>query len=150
MTLPLAPLSLPAMTTTVSPFLIFMSEHLRCQRDDLHEALVAELAADRSEDAGAPRLVVVADEHRRVLVEADVRAIRPAPLLGGADDDGLDHIALLHTGTRDGVLDRGDVDVADTRVAARRAAEHTDAQDLLGTRVVGDTQSRLLLDHYYS
>src|SRR5690606_35027324 len=28
-------------------------------------------------------------------------------------------------------------------------AVHTDAEDLLGTRVVGDTQPRLLLDHVY-
>src|SRR5947208_16559043 len=116
MTLPFAPLSLPAITWTVSPFLIFMSEHLRCQRDDLHELLVAQLATDRSEDAGAARLVVRLDQHRGVLVEPDVAAVRPPLLLGGADDDRLDDVALLHRATGDGVLDRGDDDVADTRV----------------------------------
>src|SRR5882757_796561 len=147
MTLPLAPLSLPAMTTTVSPFLIFISEHLRCQGDDLHETLVPQLSADRPEDAGAPRLVVRADQHGGVLVELDVRAVRPALLLGGTDDHGLHHVALLHRGTGDGVLDRGDDDVADARVATRRTAENPDAEDFLRTRVVGDAQSRLLLDH---
>ena len=73
----------------------------------------------------------------------------PAPLLGGPDDDGLDDVALLHTGARDGVLDRGHDDVADARVAPTRATEHPDAQDLPGTRVVGDAQSRLLLNHVY-
>src|ERR687888_2079334 len=111
MTLPRAPLSLPAITWTVSPFLIFMSEHLRCQRDDLHELLVAQLAADRAEDAGAARLVVVLDEHRGVLVEPDVGAVRTALLLHRADDDGLHHVALLHAGTGDRVLDGGDDDV---------------------------------------
>src|SRR3954470_20213448 len=117
MTLPLAPLSLPAMTTTVSPFLIFMSEHLRCQRDDLHELLVAQLATDRPEDAGAARLVVRLDQHRGVLVEPDVAAVRTPPLLGGTDHDRLDDVALLDGGTRDRILDRGDDDVADTRIA---------------------------------
>jgi len=46
---------------TVSPFLIFIacfpiSEHLRCERDDLHEPLVAQLAAHGAEDARAARL----------------------------------------------------------------------------------------------
>src|SRR2546426_1122777 len=150
MTLPRAPLSLPAMTTTVSPFFIFMSEHLRCQRDDLHELLVAQFAADRAEDAGAARLVVRLDQHRGVLVEPDVAAVRATLLLRRANDDRLDDVALLHGGTGDRVLHRGDDDVADARIATRRAAEHPDTQDLLGTRVVGDAQSRLLLDHFYS
>src|ERR1051325_5405850 len=124
MTLPFAPLSLPAITWTVSPFLIFMSEHLRCQRDDLHELLVAQLAADRAEDAGTAGLVVVLDEHGGVLVEADVRAIRTATLLDGADDDGLDDVTLLHTCTGDRVLDGRDDDVADARVAATRTTEN--------------------------
>src|SRR2546430_2141653 len=105
MTLPRAPLSLPAMTTTVSPFFIFMSEHLRCQRDDLHELLVTQLAADRAEDAGATRLVVRLDQHGGVLVEPDVAAVRATPFLGGTDDDRLDDVALLDGATGDRVLD---------------------------------------------
>src|SRR3954453_13039923 len=59
MTLPSAPLSLPAMTRTTSPFLLFrfflfaMSEHLRSQRDDSHELLLPQLAAHGAEDASA-------------------------------------------------------------------------------------------------
>src|SRR5690606_12930547 len=126
------------------------SEHLRRQRDDLHELLVAQLAPDRPEDARASRLVVVLDEHRGVLVEADVGAVGATLLLHRADDDGLDDVTTLHIGARDGVLDGGDDDVADARVAPPRATEHADGQDLLGTRVVGDSQSRLLLDHVNS
>src|SRR5205823_14966463 len=84
-----------------------------------------------------------------VLVELDVAAVRAALLLDGADDDGLDDLTLLHTGGGDGVLDGGDDDVADGRVAAPAAAEDTDAEDLLGTGVVGDAQSRFLLDHRF-
>src|SRR6266487_460722 len=190
MTRPLAPLSLPAMTMTVSPFLTFTptspsgrrmvraarrsfagrtvrsarearaccasrfarsarsrSQHLRGEADDFHEPLVPQLAPDRAEDTGATRVATVLDDHGGVLVEADVRPVRPPLLLRGTHHDGLDHVALLHTGARDRVLDRGDDDVADARVAPTRAAEHPDAQNLPGTRVVGDAQSRLLLDH---
>ncbi|MPN10977.1 hypothetical protein SDC9_158275 [bioreactor metagenome] len=71
-------------------------------------------------------------------------------LLGGTDDDGLDHIALLDVAAGDGVLHGGHDRVTETGVATLRATEHTDAQDLLGTSVVGDSQSRLLLDHFFS
>src|SRR5918997_60441 len=148
MTLPFAPLSLPAITSTVSPFLIFMSEHLRSEGDDLHEPLVAQFAPHRAEDAGPPRLAVRLDQHGGVLVEPDVRAVRPALLLDGAHDDRLDDVTALHAGGRDGLLHRGDDDVADTGVAPRRTAQHPDAQDLLGTGVVRDAQPRLLLDHF--
>src|SRR4051812_4581313 len=65
------------------------SQHLRRERDDAHEALVAQLPADRSEDPGAAGLLLVVDEHGRVLVEADVGAVRPPLLLLHADDDAL-------------------------------------------------------------
>src|SRR5690349_20556861 len=75
MTLPSAPLSLPAMTRTRSPFLMFrfflfaMSEHLRRQRDDSHELLLAQLPADRAEDTGTARLAVGPEDDGGVLVE---------------------------------------------------------------------------------
>src|SRR5262245_9698097 len=152
-TLPSAPLSLPAITLTVSPFLIFIacfpiSEHLRRQRDDLHEPLVAQLAAHRAEDARAARLAVLPQDDRGVLVELDVRAVGTTTLLGGTHDHGLDDVALLHVAARDGVLDRADDDVTDAGVATPGATENPDAQDLLGTGVVGDLESRLLLDHF--
>src|SRR3954447_7868140 len=139
------------MTWTVSPFLMrsfAISEHLRSQRNDLHELLVAQLATDGPEDAGPARVAVVAQDDGRVLVEADVRAVGAAALLDGPDDDGLHDVALLDVAAGDRVLDSGDDHVADAGVAAARAAEHADAENLVGTRVVGDAQSRLLLDHF--
>ncbi len=43
--------------------LLHDSEHLRRERDDLHELLGAELARDRPEDAGTDRLELLVDEH---------------------------------------------------------------------------------------
>src|SRR6478735_8411718 len=138
------------MIWTVSPFLIRMSEHLRCQRDDLHEALVTQLAAHRAEDARTARLAVGLEDHRGVLVELDVRTVGAATLLDGADDDRLDDVTLLHTAAGDRVLDGGDDRVADTCVATAGTTEDTDAKEFLRTGVVGDPKSRLLLDHVRS
>src|SRR5918996_3138944 len=147
MTRPTTPTSLPAITITRSSLRTFTLEHLRGQADDLHEALLAQLAADRAEDARAPRVLLLVDDHGRVLVEADVGAVGAALLLLDADDHRLDDLALLDGATGDGVLHGGDDDVADRGVAPPGAAEHADAEDLLGTRVVRDLQPRLLLDH---
>src|SRR5687768_9167218 len=147
MTSPSFPRSLPVSTLTRSPFLIFNSKHLRCQRHDAHELLVPQLAAHRTEDAGAARLELVVDEDSRVLVEADVAAVRTPLLLLRAHDHALHDVALLHGGAGDGVLDGGDEDVADRRVAPLGAAQHLDAEHLLGAAVVSDPKSRLLLDH---
>src|SRR3954462_1063808 len=78
-TSPRLPLSRPAMTTTLSPFLILRMtflflvralQHFRRQRDDLHEPLGAQLARDRPEDARADRLELGVQQDRGVGVEA--------------------------------------------------------------------------------
>src|SRR5581483_4974619 len=122
-------------------------QDLRCERDDSHELLVAQLAAHRPEDARAPRLLLVVDEDGGVLVEADVAAVRPPLLLLCAHDHALHDVALLDRGTGDGVLDGGHEHVPDRRVAPLGAAQHLDAEHLLGTTVVGDAEPRFLLDH---
>src|SRR3954453_12619500 len=150
-TLPVFPRSLPLMTTTSSSRRIFRAalilEHLRSERDDLHEVAIAQLAGHRPEDARAARVVLRVDDHGSVLVEGDVRAVVAPELLAGADDDGLDDLALLDGPVRDRLLDRGDDDVAHARVAAARAAHHADREDLARAGVVGHAQTGLVLDH---
>src|SRR4051812_35061653 len=124
-----------------------MLEHLRREADDLHEVAVAQLARDRPEDAGAARVVLGVDDHGRVLVEGDVRAVLAPELLLRAHDDGLDDIALLDRPVRVGLLDRGHDDVPHARVAAARAAHHADGEDLARAGVVGHAQPGLVLDH---
>src|ERR1700722_2518227 len=109
--------SLPERTSTSSPFFSFIagtsqgtreaSEHLRGERNDAHEALVPQLATDGPEDAGAPRLLLVVDQHGGVLVEADVAAVGAALLFLRAYHHALDHVAFLDVGAGDGVLDGG-------------------------------------------
>src|SRR6266852_3586920 len=154
-TSPVLPLSLPAMTTTLSPFLIFSltisidpgSQHFGRERDDLHELAGAQLARHRSEDARADRLALLVDEHRRVAVEADGAAVGAANLLRRAHDHRLMDVALLDAAARDRLLDRDDDDVADRRRLALGAAQHLDALDAARAGIVGDIEIGLHLDH---
>ena len=65
-----------------------------------------------------PGVTVVLEDHRGVLVELDVGAVGTTGLLHGADDDGLDHVALLDVAAGDRVLDGGDDGVAQAGVPA--------------------------------
>src|ERR1700729_2069749 len=124
-----------------------MSEHLRGERNDAHEALVAQLAADGPENASPARLLLVIDENGGVLVEADVATVRPPLLLLRSHDDALDDVALLDGGTGDGVLDRGHEYITDAGVTPARPSEHPDAEHLARAGVVGHPESGFLLNH---
>src|SRR6188508_1715903 len=101
-------------------------QHLWSERDDLHEAALAQLAGDRPEDARADRLALIVDEDRGVPVETDVAAVLAALLLAHAHDDGLHHLALLDGAFRRGLFDVGRDDVAEIGVAPGRAADRVD------------------------
>src|SRR4030095_5192135 len=90
---PRLPLSRPAMTTTLSPFLILRMlasppslQHFRRERHDLHEPLVAQLARDGSEDARADRLELGGEQHGGVGIEEGQRAGRTTDAPARAHD----------------------------------------------------------------
>src|SRR5438105_1121858 len=150
-TRPFLPASLPRRTCTTSPFRIFMvwaiSEHLRGKADDLHEVLLAQLARDGPEDAGAARVALLVDDHGGVLVEGDRRAVVAAERLLRPHDHCAYDLALLDGALRGRRLDSADDDVADPSVAAVVPADDADAEELAGTGVVGHPETGLLLDH---
>src|SRR5579864_36225 len=171
-TTPRLPLSFPPMTSTLSPLrmssgrrcplaqpsrtsvarclrstLVAISDHLRREADDLHEVALAQLSSHRAEDARAAWVVLRCDEHRCVLVEADVASVRTLVLLGGAHHHRTNDVTLLHLGVRLRHLDGADDDVADRRVFAIAAAEYADAEQLARAAVVGHLEHRFLLDH---
>src|SRR5688500_71792 len=59
-------------------------ETLGRKRDDLQALLLAQSAGYRSEDAGTHRLARLVDEHGRVLVETDIRAVAATVFLARA------------------------------------------------------------------
>src|SRR6266480_6112149 len=124
-----------------------MSDHLRRERDDLHEPLVAQLAPHRPEDAGRTGLPLVGNEHGGVLVEPDVGAILALGLLGRTHDHRLHHLALLDLAGGNRVLDRDHDDVAQAGVATLGPAEHANDERAPRARVVRDLEYRLLLHH---
>src|ERR1044071_503706 len=102
------------MTTTWSPFLILtrlepfvaiVLNHLRRERNYLHEVAVAEFARHGAADARADGRVVRLDEHPRVLVEAYVRAVLAPDFLDGAHHHGVVNRPLLHCAVGGGLFD---------------------------------------------
>src|SRR5919197_2263066 len=124
-----------------------MSDDLRRERHDLHELLLAQLAAHRPEDARGARLALLRDEHGGVLIEPDVGAVLALGLLGGAHDHRPHHLALLDLAGGDGVLDRDHDDVPEAAVAPLGPTQHADHEGAARARVIRDLENRFLLDH---
>src|SRR5260370_10710287 len=124
-----------------------MSDHLWRERHDLHEPLLAQLAADGPEDAGRAGLPLLGDQHGGVFVKPDVGAVLTLGLFGRAHDDRPHHLALLDLSGGYGVLNRDHDDVAEPGVAALGSAEHADHQRAPRAGVVRDLEYRFLLHH---
>src|ERR1700680_4657823 len=148
-TSPVLPLSRPAMTTTLSPFLIFSfgmlrstrrSQHLRCERHNFHETAGSQFAGHRTKDAGPDRLPLIGNQHCGVTVEPDRAAVSAAYFLCGAYNDRAVHVTLLDPAAWYRLLDRDDDHIADGSGLALRAAQHLDALHSTGAGIVGDVQ----------
>src|SRR6185503_7116400 len=153
-TVPRLPASLPDSTSTESPVLILSFvvamelKNLWCERDDLHEVALAQLARDGAEDARPARVSLSVDDHRRVLVERDVGAVVAVVLLRRAHHHGRHDLPLLDGAVGGGLLDGADDDIPDSGIATPAAALDADAEQLAGAGVVGDAQPGLHLDHF--
>src|SRR5699024_10025600 len=97
------------------------------QAQDLGEAGVAQLAGDGSKDTGALGALVGHDDDGGVLIKTDVAAVVTAQAVLGTDDNGLDHIALLHGAAGRSLLDAADHDVADVGISLAGTAQYTEA-----------------------
>src|ERR1019366_3332021 len=171
-TVPRLPLSLPVVTITSSPLRIFCMafdsyipdlgelreglpqasstrflQNFGRERYDFHEALVAQFARHRPEYARADRLQFGVEQHRRVGVELDQRAVGAAHALGGAHHHGTVDLALLYAAARSTVLDADFDYVADPGVTPLRATQYLYAHYGARAGVVGDIQYTLHLNH---
>src|SRR3989338_3546919 len=130
------------------PALRHRLKHFRRERHDLHEALFAQFARHRAENARALRILAVfVEDHGRVIVKTNVGAVIPAVFLRSAHDHGLDHRALLDRALRGRVLHGGHDHVAHVAIPAFGAAQYADHQQLTGAGVVRDNQAAFILNH---
>src|SRR5690606_25197153 len=102
------------------------------------------------EDTGADRFALVVQDDGGIAVEADRGAVFTADFLGGAHDDGLADVALLHAALRNRLLHRHHDDVADRGITAVRTAKNLDALHPACAGVVSYIQIRLHLDHWFT
>ena len=76
------------------------------KHQDLHVILVTQLAGHWAKDTGAAGVLIVLDQDGGVVVKPDVGAVDAADALGGTDDNGLDHLALLYGAAGSSLADR--------------------------------------------
>src|SRR5258706_6737890 len=101
-TLPTLPFSSPDSTTTISFFFTCISDNLRRERNDLGEILVAQLTGHRPKNACAFRVQLLVDNHNRVVIKTQIRAVRPTQFVFRAHHDAVHNLALLDPAIRSG------------------------------------------------
>src|SRR5205823_12784618 len=106
-----------------SAILVGALQDLRRERNDLHVLFPAQLARDRTEDAGSHRFALSIDQHAGVAVELDVRPIVAPDALGSPHDDRLADLALLDGRMRDRLFNSDHDDVAQARSEERRVGK---------------------------
>src|ERR1700730_5074665 len=89
--------------------------NLRSQRNNFGVPALAQFASHRTEHAGAHRLARVIDQHRGVVVKADVRTILAPRFFSHAYHYSLYYRALLHRTFRRGLFYRSSNYVAESR-----------------------------------
>mmetsp|Transcript_27072 Transcript_27072/g.34845 ORF Transcript_27072/g.34845 Transcript_27072/m.34845 type:complete len:241 (-) Transcript_27072:489-1211(-) len=149
---PSLPLSLPARTTTLSPFfsLAAILQHLRRERDDFHHAFCAKLTNNWAKDTCTYWLVGVVQDYGCVPVKADCSAIFTTDFFSGAYDDGLTDVPFFNATAWNGFLNRDNNDVAYGCVFTLGTTQYLDALNTARAAVVSNIQVGLHLDHLVS
>ena len=151
-TSPRLPLSRPAMTTTLSPFLILRIDiRFRYSTSGASETIFMNRSVRSSRVTGPKMRVPIGSSlllsSTAALVSNGPRAVVAAHAVARAHHDGVVDLALLHASARGGILDADLDHVADMGIAALGASQHLDTHDSACAGVVGDVQHRLHLDH---
>ena len=147
---PCLPLSLPASTTTLSPFLSFAAITAPpAQRDDLHEVLGAQFANHRPEDTRAHRFTLVVQDDGGVAVKTDRGAVPRFTSFAVRTTTAL-RTSPFFTRRAGWLHRRTDDDVAHRRIATVRTTQDLDALHPASAGVVSDIQIGLHLDHLVS
>src|SRR4030095_2222268 len=110
---PRSPLRCHSCESARAPFPRFRLKYFGCERYNLHEFLSSKLARYRSKYAGTDRLLLVVDQHGRIVIESDIGSIRSPYLLCPANHHGLHHLAFFYLGVGDRLLDGNHDNVAD-------------------------------------
>ena len=121
-------------------------ENLGCEGNDLHELFFTKFACNRSEDAGAARVVVFVDQNDGVRIETEDRSIGATDREGGANDYRLHHTALFDGGCGDRIADVSGDHITDAGGAAA-LAENSDHFSGAGARVVSNSELCFHLNH---
>src|SRR3972149_10356472 len=128
------PLSLPAITNTVSFFLIFILEpsrtRLPCLQDlggqgyYLHEITISEFSCHRTKNAGPLRIVPLTQYYRSVFIKPDIGTVAPFVRGRHPDHHSSDDIPLLDPSTGHSSLHAADNDIAEVSVSPSRSTQY--------------------------
>src|SRR5262249_6589984 len=119
----------------------------RRERNNFHEFLGPYFACYRSKYASTDRLLLIVDQHSRIVVESDVGSVRPSYLLCRAHHHGLHHFALFYFRIGNRFLDGNHNNIPDGCILPFAAPQDFNALHLARSRVIRHIQHRSHLNH---
>src|SRR4030042_5286580 len=134
-TFPFFPLSLPAVITTVSSFLIFILQDLGSQGYYLGKVFISEFSGYGTKNTAALRIIFIAKNDRRIFIESYIRAIGAAIGLSHTHHHSLHYLTLLHHSMGYGSLHRGYNNVTYMSIFPCPARD-INAHNLLGPSII--------------
>src|SRR3990167_7916366 len=140
-TLPVLPLSLPAIIFTISPFFIFIKflHHFRRQRNYLVISPFLDFSRNRPEDSSAQRFVFgFVQKHDGVLVKSDIRPVFSSESVFLPDDESVMDFFLLDRFSRFSRLYGNDDNLAQLGVSFFAPAEHLENLRQFRAGIVGN------------
>src|SRR6185369_7687001 len=121
--------------------------HLRRERNNLHEVLVAQLARYWSKNACADRRAVFFDQHRGILIEPHVRAVSAAHFLTRTHNHRILNGSLFNRAVGRGLFDRHLDSISQAGNLSGGAANRHNHLHPTRPRIVSNLQGGLHLDH---
>src|SRR5690606_30461393 len=124
--------------------------NFRGERYYLGKALLPKFPCHRPENTGTLRLRCVLENHRSIVVELDMGAIRAPHALLGPDYNRPDYLPLLNNASWRGLFDGSNDYITQACVTLESAPKDPDAHDFFRACVICYFQSALWLDHVWS
>jgi hypothetical protein len=112
------------------------SQYFGCQRYDLHESSFAQFPSYRSKNPSPFGILLLIQNHGRIIVESDVGSVSAVHFPGCTHDDRSHYITLFHRTSWRSPFDRSHDHITDTAITSRRTTQDADAQNLFATRIV--------------
>src|SRR5690606_33358032 len=106
------------------------------QRDNLHKLSCTKLTGYWSKDPSTDGLVLSIDQNCRVRIEANIGSITSVHFFLCSNNNRFENLTFFYFSVWDRILNRHNDHITNTGIFTSSSAQHFDAHDGFGTRII--------------